>query len=160
MRSSVSNTAVESKQTPPNQAEEQPFFVPEDRTALVVRDGVPEQFVFSGLHPLPKGQAKVEVRLLSPEVSRLPALVPPDSRALNLPYERSYLHIDGALVGILEPARSGAEAGTPEIKAWEGFNPFHKAQERYLESLTACLDQPLRACYPTSGICCGGRMAS
>jgi hypothetical protein len=141
-----------------------PFLVPQSHTALVIRDGVPEQFLPSGLQALHLGEAKVEVRLLELDVSSLPALAPPDSRALTLPFERSYLHLNGELVGMVKPSHAEPEEAVPEagpaIKAWEGFNPFHRFQEHYLEALRACLTEPLRACFPSSGICCGGRTAS
>jgi hypothetical protein len=130
------------------------FFVPLHRTALVIRNGVPEQFYPPGLHDLPPGQAKVEVRLLSEEASRLPDFAPPGPLAQELPFERSLLHVDGELVGIVKPPRADLAASASTISTWEASHFSH------LEALLACLAEPLRTCAPVAGICCGGRLAA
>ena len=84
-------------------AGDDPFSVPSDRTALVIRNGVPERFLLPSSKALLRGRGKTEVRLLSPEASRLTALTPPGAQALALPFERSFLHLDGDLIGILKP---------------------------------------------------------
>ncbi len=160
MRFWRTHAADERKPASANQALDDAFLVPQDRTALVIRNGVPEQFYLPGLHALPLGPAKVEVRLLSVDASRLPTLAPPDFQALRLPFERSFLHVDGDLVGIVKPACTGSELTTPVIEAWEDIDPHHVLHEHDLESLRACRTEPLRACLPAAGVCCGARIAA
>jgi hypothetical protein len=75
------------------------FQVPDDRVALLVRNGVPLGLHPPGRHPLPAGN--VEVRLL-PVLSQEDLGYP--SLALGLPFERSLLYLDGDLVAILKPS--------------------------------------------------------
>jgi hypothetical protein len=137
-----------------------PFLVPQDRIALVIQNGHPERFYPPGLLALPLGQGKVEVRLLAQDTAQLQTLAPPNAGALNLPFERSFLHVDGDLVGIVKAPPIGAEESTPVIETWEGFNPRQELHDPPLESSRACLTEPLRTCIPAAGICCGARMAA
>ena len=94
------------------------------------------------------------------DAPRLPTLAPPDFQALRLPFERSFLHVDGELVGIVKPARPDSKMTTPVIEAWEDIDPHLDLQKHDLEALRACLTEPLRACLPAAGVCCGARMAA
>lgn len=78
------------------------FLVPDDRMALLVRNGLSQGLYPPGRHHLPSG--RVEVRLVKPGS--------PD---------RSLLYIDGGLVAVKDAA---GESG-PTIHAWEGGVPEH-----------------------------------
>jgi hypothetical protein len=136
----------------PERAVPDPFFVPPGRVALAIRDGRPDRFHPPGFLVLPQG--KVEVRLLERGPARFQD--PPDAGALTLPYERSWLHLDGTLVGIVRPGGAGTAPAASAIEAWEGFAPSTPRPE----APEACLSEPMRICLPRSGVCCGGRMLS
>jgi len=131
------------------------FLVPGEGRALLIRNGVPEQYCPPGHHVLPPGRGKVEVRLLSEDITRQPVLAPPDFRALALPYERSYLFVDGDLVGTLTTPSSPRGGG---LRTWEGFQPVRGSGERPAEPLKTCLTERLRSCLPSAGVCCGARI--
>lgn len=85
------------------------FLVPDDRMALLVRNGLSLGLHPPGSHHLPTG--RVEVRLVKPGG-----------------VDRSLLFIDGELVAVREAA---GEAG-PAIHAWEGGipeNPWRRSHE-------------------------------
>ncbi len=142
--------------SPEDSVVQDPVFVPQGHSALVIRNGVPEQFYPPGFHDLPPGPAKVEVRQLPFATSWLRPLAPPDARSMMLPFDRSALYVDGSLVGILRPSEVEATEDEPAIQAWEGFEELEPSSE----PLRACLTESLRTCLPASGICCGQRMAS
>ena len=123
--------------------------VPEGERALVLRDGLPEQFLEPGLHPVLLHAGSVEVRMLQgpTEVSG-----PPGAQALALPYQESYLLRDGFLMGVL---KAGAEA---PVRAWENWTTPARVADRYREGLRSCRSERLRACLPGSGACCGERL--
>lgn len=93
-----------------HEAEPSPtFLVPDDRMALLVRNGLSLGLFPPGLHHLPSG--RVEARLVKPASA-----------------DRSLLFIDGELVAVRETA---GEAG-PAIHAWEGGipeNPWRRFRE-------------------------------
>jgi hypothetical protein len=97
------------------------IFVPDDRQALLVRNGVPERFYPPGGHISPLGPGSVEVRLLQTDRVQL------GPQALAQPFMRSLLFVDGIPVGILIPSRSCTDAMGPIPTAWEGPLP-HKEE--------------------------------
>jgi hypothetical protein len=138
------------------QASSEPFFVPHERLALALRNGVPDRFFPPGFHALLRDKAKVEVRLLRAGVSASNSAFP-DASALALPYERGLLYLEGALVGVVKPfCGSEPEQALPVITTWEGFDPSPELRD--LDLPQACLSEPLRTCLPRSGRCCGARM--
>lgn len=149
---------LESTLDPEPELQASELLVPPGRSGLFIRNGVPERFYPPGLHALPLDQAKVEVRLLTPATDAGHA--PPDSRALALPFERSFLYLDGRLIGMVKRQLPQAHDGVTELQAWEGFQPARARQEPRLEQLLACVTEPLRACLPASGRCCGARLAA
>lgn len=132
------------------------FYVPTGQSALVVRNGVAEQFFRPGSHVLPPG--KVEVRLLNVNPAHLSALSPPSREALAIPFERSFLHVDGELLGVVK-RESAHPVTAPTIRAWEDA-PGPRKTAGSGEEPAACLFEPLRACHPGAEICCGARMGS
>jgi len=155
MRSERS-TGLDPLSTPSTERElDSAFQVPSDGRALLIRNGVPEQYCPPGEHVLPAGKGKVEVRLLTADVARQPVLAPPDYRALALPFDRSLLFVDGNRVGVLKPSHQPRTGG---LKAWEGFQPARESQGRTSETLKTCLTERLRSCLPSAGVCCGARI--
>jgi hypothetical protein len=133
------------------------FFVPEGSRALLIRNGIPEQYCPPGHHVLPPNRGKVEVRLLVPEENRQPVRAAPDHKALELAFEASLLFVDGALVGVLKTPRLPQEG---ELRAWEGFQPAREPHRLLTEPLRTCLAERLRSCLPSAGVCCGGRVSA
>lgn len=134
------------------------FLVPQDRMALLIQNGTPERFYPPGQHELPRG--KVEVRLLPHGTAKAPVLAPPGRSALALPFERSLLHVDGDLVGILQPSRTEVDDTATIIGAWEGFHPDRESLDQAAASPWTCITEPLRVCIPAAGTCCGARRAA
>lgn len=134
-----------------------PLAVSAGGSVLLIRNGVPEQYLPSGAHIPVLDRDHVEVRVLPPQALRKPLTAPPDAQALALPYERSYLNVDGVLVGMVKPGHGTAPQATSPIGAWEGDGHATDLSVYDREELKACLDAPLRACLPASGHCCGGR---
>jgi hypothetical protein len=99
------------------------IFVPDDRQALLVRNGVPERFYPPGGHISPLGPGSVEVRLLQTDRTQL------GLQALAQPFVRSLLFVDGTPVGILIPSRSCSGAMGPIPTAWEGPPPHQEELE-------------------------------
>lgn len=140
-------------EAPSEAAASLPRAVPAGESVLLIRNGVPEQYLPPGAPIPPQERDHVEVRVLPPQALRRP----PDAQALTLPYERSYLNVDGVLVAMVKPGRGAAPQASSPIGTWEsdGHATALLAYDR--EELKACLEAPLRACLPASGHCCGGR---
>jgi hypothetical protein len=82
---------------------EREAFVPDGHLALLLRNGQPTRWLPPGRHQLDPAKAKVEVRLLSAEVlgeGHSTSL----QDALDLPYERALLFVDGVQVAFVKPA--------------------------------------------------------
>ncbi len=88
------------------------FGVPDNQCALLVRNGVPECFHSLDHCALPSG--KVEVRLLS---SGSP-VIDFGPQALELLFERSFLYVDGELVGIRIDPESNSQTLGSATSAW------------------------------------------
>jgi deferrochelatase/peroxidase EfeB len=95
------------------------LFVPDGHLALHIQDGKPDRWFQPGRHELSTAKAKVEVRLI------LMAFIRDQDRdqwelALNLPYERALLFVDGVQVGIVKPGSGGARKS---LAAFQEGNP-------------------------------------
>jgi hypothetical protein len=97
------------------------ILVPPGQQALVLRQGVVKEVYQAGLHPLPSAPGAVEIRLLESSHTRADAELS-QGGAAALPYRRSWLQVDGNLVGMIVPSRWGAHSedhSASQLSDWQ-----------------------------------------
>lgn len=92
-------------------------FIPDHHCGLFVRDGVPERWLRPGHHILPREAGRAELRVLP---GRSMDGGHPPTAALDVPYGRAFLFVDGCHVATLSQACGSTSAS---LSMWEGTAP-------------------------------------
>jgi hypothetical protein len=95
----------------PQSANQEILFVAQGKLGLVIRNGIPDQFIYPGRYFIWRVKSKLEVRLISEEYCLnyasdilLDTKPPLQFKHLHvLPFERSFTYLDGFLVDIARP---------------------------------------------------------